>query len=341
MPIDRTGRARSSASRRTWRNPGRASSGGPGRPHGHQPGHVEVLVTQGGDEFGHLGRRHPAAPGQAGHVHLDQDAGAGPAGGDGPPLGQAGHALPARRPAGPAGAPCCAGRPRGSATRGRVRGRRPGLRPWPPARRRSSPPPPSDPAASAVRTASGPNPLVTATSVTADGSGAAAPMRSRMAASRSANPGNGSARPGHGRRPGRPTTPRGPGARRRPGPGGRTAHRRRPCTRRRRRSSRPPAAVQRARPPRPPGRGPAALRGRGPDRRPVGVGDHVEVGRAELVAPGVDARAEDPRDVRRPPVAHGAAPPPRRRRPPGPASRRARRRRPLRGWPAPGGRSRR
>ena len=120
--------------------------GGSGRPHGHQPGHVQVLVPQGGHQIGHV--RPGGTPPRPGSPATSTWTSTRAPGWRGRwPGPRRSCSRPAsRRPAGPAGAPCCAGWPRGSATAGPAPGRRPRPPPWPPARRRSSPPPRSDPA---------------------------------------------------------------------------------------------------------------------------------------------------------------------------------------------------
>ena len=65
MPIDRTGRSRSSASRRTSRKPGRAPSGGPGSPTAISPATSRSSSAQGGHQSGHARRAAPL-PGRAG-----------------------------------------------------------------------------------------------------------------------------------------------------------------------------------------------------------------------------------------------------------------------------------
>ena len=121
MPMERTGRSSRSASDDTRVNPGRAASGGPGGPTAIRPAHVEILVRQGADQSATSPGGHAAPAGQPGHVHLDQhawppgDAGRWP----GPP--PPGSPPATSSPAGPAGPPCSAARPRGSATPGRGR----------------------------------------------------------------------------------------------------------------------------------------------------------------------------------------------------------------------------
>ena len=111
IPIDRTGRSSESASDESRREPG---AGGLGRSRWsdrHQPGHVEVLVTESFHQFGDPVGRAPAPPGKAGHVQLDQDRRSGAPTGDGVSLlepadplppghqgGQAGHLVPLHGP---------------------------------------------------------------------------------------------------------------------------------------------------------------------------------------------------------------------------------------------------
>ena len=264
MPIERTGQVKGVGQGREQGEPGSRRLGGSRWTHRHQAGHVEILVPEARHQLRRPLRRAPAASGQPGHVHLDEDRRSRGADGRWPGPPPAGAPPASRRPAGPDAATLLRWMAPRKCHSGRVvatRGSTQTGRPWPPVRRRSSPRARSALRPRPARAASDPNPLVTATTRTDPGSRPDASIRRRdrgqarpeALASPPHAGGPLTPSPGAGHRVS--TRPPGPVVRYRPGPGARSTRRRTPCRRR----CRPPDG--RRRPPGPRTRPPG---GRGP-----------------------------------------------------------------------------
>ena len=159
MPMERIGSPRSSASRRTEPE-GRPRLGLPPRGHHHQPAHGEPQAAERSDEGRNGGRLASGPPGVPREGHLDEHLDAGPGPGDPLPLDRAATPTASSRRAGRGRRSCWSGGaeevPRGARLPRRAR------RAWPRAPARSSRPTSPSPAATAASTASGPKPLVTA-----------------------------------------------------------------------------------------------------------------------------------------------------------------------------------